>query len=82
MSARGDTPRPPRFTSALLRTLLGRDGEFVLGDLEEEYGEVCTARGEANANRWYRRLQPTPPSRPGVSEATPQLFAPLERLHE
>lgn len=55
MSARGDTPHPPRFTSALLRTLLGRDGEFVLGDLEEEYRHIHAALGEADANRWYRR---------------------------
>ena len=55
MSARRGTPRPPRFTSALLRTFLGHDGEFVLGDMEEEYREVHAARGEAGANRWYRR---------------------------
>ena len=55
MSARHDPPRPPRFTSALLRPLLGRDGEFVLGDLEEGYREVHAALGEADANRWYRR---------------------------
>ena len=55
MTARRDTQRPPRFTSAFLRALLGRDGEFVLGDLEEGYGEVHAARGEAEANRWYRR---------------------------
>jgi putative ABC transport system permease protein len=48
--------KPPRFAERLLEALIdGRDREYVLGDLAEQYGRFSEQRGERLARRWYWR---------------------------
>lgn len=47
---------PPLFWRTLLRWVLrGPEGEFVLGDIEEDYRAMLERHGPRAAGRWYRR---------------------------
>jgi predicted permease len=47
---------PPRAAERVLEALVdGRDREYVLGDLAEQYGRVAERRGERSARWWYWR---------------------------
>ena len=49
-------PRPPRLLYSLLRIFVRRDMRlYVLGDFEEEYGEILRRSGARSADRWFRR---------------------------
>jgi hypothetical protein len=46
--------RPPLYARALLLAIAGElEAECVAGDLEEEFPQVCEARGRGAGNRWY-----------------------------
>jgi putative ABC transport system permease protein len=50
------THRAPRLAEGLLRLFLADSRrEFVMGDLEEEYRELCARRGRLTAGLWYWR---------------------------
>jgi predicted permease len=53
-----DTARAPRLASLLLRVLLpGSEAEFIVGDLDEEFGGHAVERlGLRGARRWYWRM--------------------------
>jgi predicted permease len=70
---------PPRWSTALLRLLVGRgsDGDSIAGDLHEEYLEARMRTGKLRADVWYT----THALRTGLAYARPGR-ALLERLHQ
>ena len=51
-----ETQTPPRIAQLLLRASTpARDRAVILGDLQEEYLEICGTRGRGVARRWYWR---------------------------
>jgi hypothetical protein len=45
---------PQKISAPLLRLLPEKQREALLGDLEEEYYEICEQSGKDQAQRWYR----------------------------
>ncbi|HEY6390757.1 MAG TPA: hypothetical protein VIX89_05745 [Bryobacteraceae bacterium] len=46
--------KPPMLARLLLLTVAGEaEGEFVAGDLHEEFLHLCATRGRPAGNRWY-----------------------------
>lgn len=45
--------RPPALAYVLLLAVAGEDAEYLAGDLEEEFAQVCQARTRRAGERWY-----------------------------
>jgi hypothetical protein len=56
MTQQPSPARPPRLAAWLVDLFAsGEQAECILGDLSEEFSDLASQRGVANARRWYRQ---------------------------